>query len=331
MYVLVTGASGYTGSRLVARLCAEGHSVRALVRNHKRAAPLRALGARVVIGDVTNRPSLAGIAANAEIVYHLVGSLAGGTNAMRSVMVMGTRNLIDQCVAAGGGADGPLRAFIFAGNAVVYGDGAGAMLREDSPCRPTIPLGRLNLLVEEELRHAAAEKKLPVTLLRLGAIYGPGRLSSELIRAGRFRIIGGGHNQSSHIHIDDLLDILLVLGHTPRPGGLYCVADGEPGAVHEYYGLLAHLLGVPLPRHLPAWYARTRGSARQAVARLRGRPPFVDENVIGLFTSDLRLDGSRLRAELNLAPRYRSFRDGVPAALAAEAAGRVSAPQWSVG
>ncbi|HWE62838.1 MAG TPA: NAD-dependent epimerase/dehydratase family protein [Chloroflexota bacterium] len=317
MRVLVTGASGYTGARLVERLIVEGHNVRALVRNPKRAAPLRVLGARVVIGDVTKRASIAGIAANIDVVYHLVGGLGGGTAAMRQVMVDGTRNLVDQCQAHAG-EHGSLRSFIFTSNAVVYGPGGGAVLNEDSPCQPTFPLGRLNLLAEQELRRAETEHNLPVTILRLGAIYGPGRLSSALIREGRFRIIGNGRSWISRIHIDDLLDVLSALGHAPRPGRLYCLADEEPCAVDDYYRHLADLLGVAPPRHTPAWYAWLRGRGRYALARLRGRPPFVDANVIGLFTTDLRLDTARLRTDLDHHLRYPSYRVGLPAALTAE-------------
>jgi hypothetical protein len=114
--------------------------------------------------------------------------------------------------------------------------------------------------------------------------------------------------------------MLLALSQRPRPGSLYCVADEEPYAVVDYYRHLSELLGTAPPGHIPAWFATLRGRGRYALARLRGRPPFVDDNVIGLFTADLRLDSSRVRAELGLTLRYPSFREGLPAALAAEAA-----------
>jgi nucleoside-diphosphate-sugar epimerase len=315
--VLVTGAAGYTGTRLVERLRADGHSVRALVRRQAQAAPLRALGARVVVGDVANRTSLAGIAANIDVAYHLVGTLAGGNARMRRVLVDGTRHLLEACRTAGAGAGGPLRALIVTSNAVVYGDGGGNLLDEGSPCRPAFPLGRLNQSAEEELRCAAASG-VPITVLRVGAIYGPGRLSSDLVRSGRFRIIGSGRNYSSRIHVEDLLSVLLALGEVPRPGAIYCVGDEEPCAVNDYYALLADHLGVAPPVHIPAWLARGRGRARATLARLRGRAPFVDANVIGLFTADVRLDSELLRGQLDLRLRYPSFRVGLPAALAAE-------------
>lgn len=312
MRILVTGAGGYTGGKLACRLLTEGHAVRALVRTPEQATVLRAAGARVVIGDIGRRSTLAGIAANIDLVYHLVGTLGGG---MRRTLVEGTAHLIDQCRAVSGTPP----AIIFTSNAVVYGNGRGALLDEDSPCRPTFPLGQISLEAEEGLREAAGgARPIPVTILRCGAIYGPGRLSSSLIREGRFRVIGSGRNWSSRIYVDDLVSLLAALAGAPNRAALYCAVDREPSAVNDYYDYLAHHLAVVPPRHLPAWQARLRGQARAIPARLRGRAPFVDLNVVGLFTADLRLDGSRLWDELGLEPRYPSYRIGIPAALAEE-------------
>jgi nucleoside-diphosphate-sugar epimerase len=143
MRVLVTGASGYTGSRLVAALLADGH------------------GVRVVVGDMTKPAILAGIAARLDIIYHLAGTLAGGPAHMHRVTVEGTRNLIDQCRFAGAGRT--LRAVVFAGNAAVYGDGRGVPLTERSPCRLRLTLGCLSLMAEELLRQASAECNLAAT------------------------------------------------------------------------------------------------------------------------------------------------------------------------
>jgi nucleoside-diphosphate-sugar epimerase len=202
---------------------------------------------------------------------------------------------------------------------VVYGSGRGAALDEESPCRPTFPLGRITLEAEELLRAAAAgERPIPVTVLRCGAIYGPGRLSSALISQGRFRVIGSGRNWNSRIHVDDLVSVLIALGQAPWSSGLYCVADRQACAVTDYYQYLAELVGVPPPPRVPVWQARLRGQARGLLARARGRAPFVDANVVGLFTADLRLDAARLWGDLGIEPRYPSYQSGIPAALAEE-------------
>ena len=319
MQALVTGASGYTGGRLVRHLLAEGWSVRALIRDPRAVPPLRALGARVVIGDVTRPATLAGLAANCTAVYHLVGSLLGGTAAMERVLVEGTRNLIECCLA--GRASGTLRSFVLASNAVVYGQGGTAMLTEGSPCLPSFPLGRLALRAEQLVTKAHDEHGLPATILRLGAIYGPGR---TLQRAAPRRTLPdrriGGLTTAAASTSTICSRCSLALGREPRPGQIYCAADRMPSSLNDYYVHLASLLGVAPPRHIRVAEARLRGGAAAAAARLRGRSSTLDANVLGLFTADLRLDSTRLWNDLGLAPHYPSYREGLRASVAAEAA-----------
>ncbi|HXT37276.1 MAG TPA: NAD-dependent epimerase/dehydratase family protein [Chloroflexota bacterium] len=313
MHALVTGAGGYTGGRLARRLLAEGHQVRALVRHPRQAPALREAGARVVIGDITDPVSLAGIAANLEVVYHLVGTMAGGVTELCRVLVGGTRNLLDQSLA---GQGAPPR-IIFTSNVVVYGDGRGTLLDEESPCRPITDLGRITLEAEEVLRVAGRRSSgLGITIVRCGAIYGPGRLSSQLIRQGRFRLIGSGRNWSSRIQVDDLVTALIALGASPGPRSLYNAVDLEPSSVHDYYAYLAESLGASAPTHRSAWRALGQGRAQSLLSR--GQRPAINGNLIGLFTADLRVDGSRLWRDLGLSPQHPSYRAGIPASLAEE-------------
>ena len=114
--------------------------------------------------------------------------------------------------------------------------------------------------------------------------------------------------------------MLLALGKEPRPGQIYCAADRTPSSLNDYYVYLSSLLGVASPRHIPIAEARIRGSAAGALARLRGRAPTLDANVVGLFTADLRLDSTRLWNDLGLAPHYPRYREGLQASVAAETA-----------
>jgi nucleoside-diphosphate-sugar epimerase len=95
---LVTGATGFIGSHLVERLMRDGVEVRCLVRCPRRAAALRARGATLVAGDVTDPSSLRAAVADADVVHHLAGlTLAFNFRDFLRVNAAGTANLAAAC------------------------------------------------------------------------------------------------------------------------------------------------------------------------------------------------------------------------------------------
>jgi uncharacterized protein YbjT (DUF2867 family) len=116
MKALVTGATGFVGSRLAERLVAAGHEVRCLVRDRDRAAGLAALGCEVREGNVLQPWSLQGAGAGIEVAYYLVHSMGRGkrgdyrakdVEAARAFAAMARREGVDRVVYLGGLGDQP--------------------------------------------------------------------------------------------------------------------------------------------------------------------------------------------------------------------------------
>jgi uncharacterized protein YbjT (DUF2867 family) len=99
--ILVTGATGFVGSHVVAGLRAAGYPVRVLVRSERRAAPLKALGCEVAVGDLADAQSVERAVAGSEVVVHLVAIIVGDPGDFRRVMVEGTRVLVEAAKRAG--------------------------------------------------------------------------------------------------------------------------------------------------------------------------------------------------------------------------------------
>ncbi len=101
MKVLVTGATGFVGPRIVHALRAQGRDVRALVRRPEQAAHLRSLGVELAAGDITDPASLRAAVAGCTHVVHLVAIIQGSPEDFRRVMTQGTRDLVAAAQEAG--------------------------------------------------------------------------------------------------------------------------------------------------------------------------------------------------------------------------------------
>jgi nucleoside-diphosphate-sugar epimerase len=305
---LIAGASGYVGARLAERLLARGHTVRALVRDSESEAAeeLASLGATIWQADVTQPETLIGVAQGVEQVYNLTAPFVLGNGTVRRVYVEGNRNLIAACSRSRS-----VRSYVFLSGVAVYGDHGDAWLSEDTPPAPCHPLGEALAAAEQALLEAVRLHNFPAIIARAGVIYGPGRDPVETVRSGTATLIGDGRNFIAHIHIEDLLSALELLGEGGQPGAVYNIVDDEPARTAELYGEIRRRLGMVPPRIFPKQAALHAG---------------FDPSVVGVAASSARARGDRLRIELGFALRHPSIlawldqREEEPAELARELA-----------
>ena len=162
MRVLVAGATGVVGRRIVPLLLRRGDRVTGLTRSAARAAVLRAAGVDPIVVDVVDAKALTDAvrAAEPEVVLHQLTDLAGQDRAANArLRTIGTRNLVDAARAAG------TRRIVAQSIAFGYHDGP-------DPATEDVPL-RAGLAGVPELESAVAE--LPEwVVLRYGLFYGPG-------------------------------------------------------------------------------------------------------------------------------------------------------------
>jgi nucleoside-diphosphate-sugar epimerase len=149
------------------------------------------------------------------------------------------------------------------------------------------------------LRTAAARTGLRVTILRIAAIYGPGRGIHARLRAGTYRVPGDGSNHVSRVHVDDLAAVALAagraqLGDGPGTVRLYTVADEAPTTAREHAEGVAAVLGLPPPPSM----------------RIEDAPPTL--------RGDRRVSSARLQRELGFRFRHPTWREGLAQCLAEE-------------
>ena len=308
---LVTGATGFVGHRLAEALLARGDHVRCLVRDPERAAWLRELGAELVAGDVTQPASLRGVAEGVGVVYHLAARGIAPAPVVEATNIGGTRDLLRESQAAG------VTAFVYTSSGTVYGDQRGAWVDEGSPVHPSFAYPRSKLEAERLLLEARAGSGFPCHIARVAAVYGEGSpmLMAERVRRGRMRLINGGRNYGSWIHVDDLVRVLLLLPERGKVGRIYVVGDDHPAQLREFYAFIAERLGASPPGSMPLSLAKAVFGLAGLVARLNGREARMPPDLLKMMTLSHRLNNRRMKEDLGIELRYPTFREGLAEVL----------------
>ena len=270
MRVLVTGGTGFLGSHLVERLLEEpGTEVFALVRDPGRP---RWLGGerrvRLLAGDILNIPALPD---GLSTVYHAAGTTKTlKSSAYYTVNRDGTTNLL----RALEGQSGRPR-FVHVSSLAAVGPSTPERgIHEEDPPRPVSHYGESKLQAEREV--LGRRDRLPVVILRPGAIYGP-RDEDFLeyfrwIKRG-FEPLIGRRQLMSLVHVRDVVRAALLAGRADLASGeIFHIADPTPCDWEDIGRLAAGLLGKrPVKVRLPLWSAYLASAASEGLGRLLGR------------------------------------------------------------
>jgi 2-alkyl-3-oxoalkanoate reductase len=302
MRVLVVGASGAIGTRLVPQLRQRGHQVIGSSRSPGQAGRLRALGAEPVMLDALDagavRAAVAGARPDA-IVYQATALANVGfsrnldrafavTNRLRTE---GTGNLLAAARESG------VRRFVAQSFAPYrYAREGGPVKTEDDPLDPAPPASA------RESNAAMAHLDQAVTgaggiALRYGGFYGAANDAAiKPVRRRQMPIVADGGGVMSFIHLDDAAAAtVLALDHDGP--ALYNITDDEPAPSREWLPVLAEALGAKPPRHVPLWLAR-----------------LIVGDGLAMMTEARGADNTRAKRELGWRLRYPSWRQGFFAA-----------------
>jgi nucleoside-diphosphate-sugar epimerase len=307
MRVLVAGASGAIGRRLVPQLIDAGHEVVGTYHSPPSAELLRTLGAKPVELDLLDARSVRKVvlANEPEAIVHQATALANVkfSRNMDKVMAMtselrteGTDALLAAAREAG------VRRFVAQSVAAYsrYAREGGPIKTEEDPLDPTPPANF------EQSAAAMRHLEEAVTgfggiVLRHGAFYGAANDGTiEPVRRRQFPIVGDGSGIWSWIHLDDAAAATVLALEHDGPA-IFNIVDDEPAAVREWLPLLAEALCAKPPRQLSTRLARL----------------LAGEVVVVLSTEARGASNAKAKRELGWTPRYPSWRKGFPTAYSA--------------
>ncbi|HEX9080880.1 MAG TPA: SDR family oxidoreductase [Holophagaceae bacterium] len=234
--VLVTGATGYIGGRLVPRLLSAGHRVRCLARNPERLAGRDWPGVEVVAGDVSDPDSLERALAGVRQAYYLVHAMRDKHEDFRRKDLEQARIFAEACVRAG------VRRILYLGG---LGD-------------PRHPRSH-HLASRHEVGEALASTGLPVLEFRAAVIVGSGSASFEMIRhlTERLPVMitpRWVNTRCQPIGIRDVLAYLLEALEHPDLAGIYEIGGKDVLTYREMmlgYGEAQGLRRIIIPMNVP--------------------------------------------------------------------------------
>jgi polyketide synthase len=321
---LITGASGFIGGHLAARLVADGYAVRCLARASSDTAKLAALGVEIVRGELGDADSLARAADGCGRVVHcaaLVSDWAPVREIVR-VNVDGTRLLLAAAAHAG------VERFVHVSSTDVYGHPGGDAVDETFAASGFANwYAETKLRAEAEVRRAHDALALETVIVRPATVYGPGsrEVVGEIARAIGNRsmlLVDRGRAVAGLCYVENLVDALvLALTHAAAAGESFNVSDGVEVSWRRFTDDLAAGLGCAGPRlTLPYGVASAIGTALERGYRLLHAatglrtPALLSRQAVQVLGRDQRFAAAKARARLGWEPRV-DYAAGLAATL----------------
>ncbi len=318
MKLFVTGAGGFIGSHFVEHALAQGHEVAGIYRSdsqsrHEMLARLRAGGADLRQGDVTDVGSVRAALRDADAVCHFAAAFTeSGADAsfFHRVNVLGTRTV------AGIAAERGVRRFVHCSTAGIYGRSVEGAIDEKAPTRPWNEYERSKLASEQVVRDIALESTMDYVILRPAVVYGPRdarlRKMFRLASRGAFPLFGRGQGRRHFVYVTDVAEAFLLACTEPKAANCELIIAGrEALPLRDVLRALADVFGRSRtgPR-LPLKPMLALAALSEYASRIVGiRPPLSRRNM-DFYLNDAAFDCARARQVLGWQPKI-ELRDGL--------------------
>lgn len=305
--ILVTGANGFVGSHLTEALLAQGHQVRCLVRRTSDLRHIEHLPVEWAYGDLRDVGSLSAACRGVDMVCHCAAltraldeetfqrTNADGTLALAQASLQTSPDLERFLYLSSQTAAGPSRA-------------AGDLVDESRPPQPITWYGKSKWAAEQGL--LALADRLPLTIVRASAIYGPRDRDFftyfELVKRGLSLRLGRDERRVSLIYVLDLVRLILLALEQPEAIGQTYFGCGSAHSYTEMSEAIARALGKrPLRITVPLAALTPIGLWSRVQARLTGKPALLNgQRILDMRQPYWLCSGEKARRELGFVPEY---------------------------
>ncbi len=262
--VVVTGAAGFLGGRLVARLAGTACTIVRVTRTPAWPLPPTVATIRDETGDVRDR-AIWDRLVSADIIVHLAAQTSASAANSDPALDLNANTLPLRYLLEACRQQGRQPVILFAGTVTETGVPSRLPVNEDAPDHPVTVYDRHKLMAERELKEAVARGAARGATLRLANVYGPGspgtsrdrdvlnRMIRTAVRGGTLTVFGAGRSLRDYLFVDDAADAFLMAGTRPEPinGRHYVVGSGSALSIREAFELVAARVEAATGRRVP--------------------------------------------------------------------------------
>lgn len=281
---LVIVGCGDIGVRLARLVLVQGGAVSALARSKESAARLEGYGITPFPGNLDQAESLVGLPVAGKALVYLAPPPGGGPIDSR------VRKFCQNCT----GTRVPEKV-VYVSTSGVYGDCGGGLVDEQTPVNPQTSRAKRRVDAENCLTAWGQEQGVPVVILRVTGIYGPGRLPIARLKQGHPVLNEAESPPTNRIHADDLAQVCLAALERGEAGAVFNVSDGQPGTMTQYFNAIAELLGLPRPQQV------SMEEARQV----------MNPMMLSYLSEARRMDNRKMIQELGVVLQYPDLEAGL--------------------
>ncbi len=281
--VLIVGC-GDIGVRTARLLQQSGGQVYGLARSEASTGRLRAYGIVPIMGNLDDAASLTELSTAGKLVYYLAPPPGGGPfdSRMRNFChVIGPGQLPSKVV--------------YMSTSGVYGDCGGNLVTEATPINPQTSRAQRRVDAEATLQEWGRQQGVPVVILRVTGIYGPGRLPLARIQQGHPVLREEESTLTNRIHADDLAMVCMRAAQRSAGGDIFNVSDGKPGTMTQYFNAICDQLHLPRPPQV------SMAEAKQV----------MNPMMLSYLTETRRMDNRKMLDELDITLRYPDLESGL--------------------
>lgn len=244
--ILVTGATGFIGSRLAQKLFDSGADITILARKNQENIPFK-----IIVDDLTN-PDLH-FEQKFDVVCHLasVTPLEKNKKVIQSVNYDGVQNLFSAISGA--------KLFVYISGLAVF-DPIYEKITETTPKKYDTEFIKTRIKAQEFLEENCKKSGMNLSVAYLGdVVYGNGGFFKSMIldrmQKGTFRIPGNGKYVKNFIHVEDVVGALIAVIQKSETDS-YILTDSKPAPFVEFLNYISDNLGVKKPKTVPTALAK---------------------------------------------------------------------------